>query len=150
ATAKTTRIESANGEWRIANGCFFPFATHHSPFAPRTNRRTTMAENYGRMRKPDPRFGKFTEAQVKAGTDTGTGRGAANLTESSGMVEEKGGQGQTVKRADRLDTSDMTLPNEHGMDGFSGGTDNVRHSLDGASAVMGPNDGNESPYIPNH
>ena len=44
----------------------------------------------------------------------------------------------------------MMLPNEHGMDGFRGSPDNVRHSLDGASAVMGPDDGNESPYIPNH
>ena len=109
-----------------------------------------MADNYGRTRRPDPRFGKFTEAEVEAGTDAGTGRGNAKLHESSGIVDETVAHGQTVKRAYPLDTSDMTLPNEHGMDGWRGAPDNVRHSLDGASAVMGSNDGNESPYIPNH
>ena len=102
------------------------------------------------QRKPDPRFGKFTEAEVEAGTEAGTGRGNAKVHESSGIVEETVAHGQTVKRAYPLDTSDMTLPNEHGMDGWNGSPDNVRHSLDGASAVMGPNDGNDSPYIPNH
>jgi hypothetical protein len=108
-----------------------------------------MADNYGRSRSPG-RFGKFTEAEVEAGTDAGTGRGNKKLHESSGIVEETVAHGQTVKRAYPLDTSEMTLPNEHGMDGWNGSPDNVRHSLDGASAVMGPNDGNESPYIPNH
>jgi hypothetical protein len=107
-----------------------------------------MAPTYGRERKPDPRFGKFTEPEVEA--DAGTGRGNAKLHESSGIVDETVAHGQTVKRAYPLDTSDMALPNEHGMDGFGGSPDNVRHSLDGASAVMGPNEGNESPYIPNH
>jgi hypothetical protein len=109
-----------------------------------------MSDTYGRSRRPDARFGKFTEAEVEAGTDAGTGRGNAKLHESSGIVEETVAHGQTVKRAYPLDTSDMTLPNEHGMDGFGGSPDNVRHSLDGASAVTRPNDGNESPYIPNH
>ena len=109
-----------------------------------------MADNYGRARGPDPRFGKFTEAEVEAGTDTGTGRDNAKLHASSGIVDEKVAHGQTVKRAYPLDTSDMTLPNEHGMDGWNGAPDNVRHSLDGAAAVLGPNDGNESPYIANH
>jgi hypothetical protein len=109
-----------------------------------------MADNYGRTRRPDARFGKFTEAEVRAGTDAGTGRGNPKLHESSGIVDLPAAHGQEIKRAYPLDTSDMELPNETGMDGFKGGTDNVRHSLDGASAVMGPNDGNESPYIPNH
>ena len=109
-----------------------------------------MATNYGRERRPDARFGKFTEAEVEAGTDAATGRGNAKLHESSGIVEETVAHGQIVKRAYPLDTSDMTLPNEHGMEGFKGGPENVGHSLDGASAVMGPNDGNESPYIPTH
>src|SRR5215470_4813454 len=112
--------------------------------------RTIMIDTYGRERKPDPRFGKFTEAEVEAGTDAGTGRGNPKLHESSGIENMPGHRTQTIKRAYPLDTSDMMLPNEHGMDGFGGGTSNVRHSLDGASAVMGPNDGNESPYIPNH
>jgi hypothetical protein len=112
---------------------------------------THMADNYGRERKPDPRFGKFTEAEVEAGTDAGTGRGNAKLHESSGIVDETVAHGQTVKRAHPLDTSDMTLPNEHGMDGFRGGPTNLStHSLEGGTAVMGPHDGNESPYIPNH
>ena len=111
--------------------------------------------NYGRERRPDPRFGKFTAAEVEAGTDAGTGRGDAKLHESSGIVEEKVAHGQTVKRAYPLDTSDMTLPNEHGMEGFGGGPENLRHSLTGASAVAdnrgdGAGDGNESPYVPNH
>ena len=109
-----------------------------------------MTDNYGRSRRADPRFGKFTEAEVEAGTEAVTGRGNAKVHESSGIVEETVAHGQTVKRAYPLDTSDMTLPNEHGMDGWNGSPDNVRHSLDGASAVMGPNDGNDSPYIPNH
>ena len=109
-----------------------------------------MAYDNGRSRKPDPRYGKFTEAEVEAGTDAGTGRGNRKMHESSGITEETVVHGQTVKRAYPLDTSDMTLPNEHGMDGWQGSPDNVRHSLDGASAVMGSNDGNESPYIPNH
>ena len=102
------------------------------------------------MSKAPGRFGKFTEAEVEAGTDAGTGRGNPKLHESSGIEDMPGYRTQTIKRAYPLDTSDMTLPNEHGMDGFQGAPDNVRHSLDGASAVMGPNDGNESPYIPNH
>ena len=110
-----------------------------------------MADIYGRSRRPDARFGKFTEAEVEAGTDAGTGRGNAKLHASSGIVEETVAHGQKVKRAYPLDTSDMMLPNEHGMDGFRGGPTNVStHSLAGASAVPGPHDGNESPYIPNH
>lgn len=96
------------------------------------------------------RFGKFSEASVKAGTDAGTGRGNPKLHGSSGIVEVSAAHGQKIKRAYPLDTSDMELPNETGMAGFGGGTGNVGHSLDGASAVMGPNDGNKSPYIPNH
>ena len=102
------------------------------------------------MAQSPGRFGKFTEAEVEAGTDTGTGRGNAKLHESSGIESLPGYRTQTIKRAYPLDTSDMMLPNEHGMEGFRGGPKNVGHSLDGASAVMGPNDGNESPYIPNH
>src|SRR5215470_11369317 len=113
--------------------------------------RTIMSDTYGRSRRPDARFGKFTEAEVEAGTDAGTGRGNAKLHESSGIVDETVAHGQTVKRAYPLDTSDMTLPNEHGMDGFRGGPTNLAtHSLEGGTAVMGPHDGNESPYIPNH
>jgi len=110
-----------------------------------------MADNYGRERRPDPRFGKFTEAEVNAGTDTGTGRGNPKLHESSGIVDLPGHRTQTIKRAYPLDTSDMELPNETGMAGFKGGPDNLRHSLTGASAVQDrDDDGNESPYIPNH
>jgi hypothetical protein len=101
------------------------------------------------------RFGKFTEAEVEAGTDAGTGRGNPKLHESSGIEDMPGYRTQTIKRAYPLDTSDMTLPNEHGMEGFAGGPENLGHSLTGASAVAdnrgdGSGDGNESPYIPNH
>jgi hypothetical protein len=58
------------------------------------------------MSKQPGRFGKFTEAEVEAGTDAGTGRGNPKLHESSGIVEEKVAHGQTVKRAYPLDTSD--------------------------------------------
>jgi hypothetical protein len=114
-----------------------------------------MAENYSRARRPDPRFGKFTEAEVAAGTDTGTGRGNAKLHESSGIEDLPGYRTQTIKRAYPLDTSDMMLPNEHGMEGWKGGPENLKHSLTGASAVVdnrgdGSGDGNASPYIPNH
>ena len=111
-----------------------------------------MADNYGRERRPDPRFGKFTEAEVKAGTDTGTGRDNAKLHASSGIVDEKVAHGQTVKRAYPLDTSDMELKGERLEEQTWGGSKtNVKHSLSGASAVMdnGPG-GNKSPYIPNH
>ena len=106
-----------------------------------------MAKN----ERESARFGKFTAAEVEAGTNAGTGRGNAKLHASSGITEDTVVHGQIVKRAYPLDTSDMTLPNEHGMDGFRGGPTNLStHSLDGSSAVMGPHDGNESPYIPNH
>jgi len=114
-----------------------------------------MADNYGRARKPDSRFGKFTEAEVEAGTDAGTGRGNPKLHESSGIEDMPGYRTQRIKRAYPLDTSDMTLPNEHGMEGWNGGPENLKHSLTGASAVVdnrgdGGGDGNDSPYVPNH
>jgi hypothetical protein len=107
------------------------------------------------MAKSPGRFGKFTEAEVKAGTDAGTGRGNPKLHESSGIVDVKGFRTQTIKRAYPLDTSDMELPNETGMAGFGGSTENLKHSLTGPSAVQdnrgdGVGDGNESPYIANH
>jgi hypothetical protein len=81
------------------------------------------------------KFGKFTDASVKAGTDTGTGKGNPKLHASSGIVDEAIGNGQTIKRAFPLDTSDMELRNEHGEQGFRGGPTNVEHSLKGASVV---------------
>jgi hypothetical protein len=107
------------------------------------------------MAKSPGRFGKFTEAQVKAGTDAGTGRGNPKLHESSGIVDVPGYRTQTIKRAYPLDTSDMELPNETGMAGFGGSETNLKHSLTGPSAVQdnrgdGGGDGNASPYIPNH
>jgi hypothetical protein len=110
------------------------------------------------MAKSPGRFGKFTEAEVEAGTDAGTGRGNAKLHESSGIVDMPGYRTQTIKRAYPLDTSDMMLPNEHGMDGFGGSETNLAHSLTGASAVVDNRgddggdggDGNASPYVPNH
>ena len=81
------------------------------------------------------KFGKFSDASVEAGTDTGTGTGNPKLHESSGIVEERIGHGQTVKRAFPLDSSDMSVPNEQGMAGFRGGPDYLEHSLKGASVV---------------
>jgi hypothetical protein len=96
------------------------------------------------------KFGKFTEASVKAGTAAGTGSGNAKLHGSSGIVDEKGANGQTVRRAFPLDTSDMSLPNERGGS-LGGSTSNLGHSLSGASAVQGvAPGGKKSPYIPNH
>lgn len=81
------------------------------------------------------KFGKFTEAETEAGTRTGTGRGNPKLHASSGIIDEKIGHGQSVKRAFPLDTSDMELRNEHGEEGFGGGPDYVGHSLKGATVV---------------
>ena len=77
------------------------------------------------MSKAPGRFGKFTEAEVKAGTDAGTGRGNPKLHESSGIEDVKGFRTQTIKRAYPLDTSDMELPNETGMAGFGGSPENL-------------------------
>jgi hypothetical protein len=97
------------------------------------------------------KFGKFSEASVAAGTATGTGSNKKKLHSSSGIVDSKVAHGQTVKRAFPLDTSDMSLPNEQGLEGFGGSPTSVRHSLSGASVVQdnGPG-GNKSKYIPNH
>ena len=86
------------------------------------------------MSKSPGRFGKFTEAEVEAGTDAGTGRGNPKLHESSGIVDETVAHGQTVKRAYPLDTSDMELPDERGAK-MGGSVTNVAHSLKGASVV---------------
>lgn len=99
------------------------------------------------------RFGKFTEAQTEAGTDTGTGKGNKKLHASSGIVEARGPHGQSVKRAFPLDTSDMQLCNEQGLDGFAGSPSNISHSLKGASAVQRnePTKGKRSGWTwPNH
>jgi hypothetical protein len=88
-----------------------------------------------RSKATSKQYGKFTEPAVEAGTRTGTGH-APGMHPSSGITDVRGGApGQTIKRAFALDTSDMELHNEQGLEGFEGGTSNVSHSLKGASAV---------------
>jgi hypothetical protein len=93
-------------------------------------------------------YGKFSEAEVEAGTKTGTGK-TPSIHPSSGIFEEAGERGQTIKRAFGMDTSDMELEGERGGD-CGGSTTNVSHSLKGISANPGPDKGNKSPVIPGH
>jgi hypothetical protein len=56
--------------------------------------------------------------------------------ESSGTMERsKGARGQTIVRGFGRDDSSMDVPNARGKD-LKGGTNNLAHSLSGASAVQ--------------
>ena len=93
-------------------------------------------------------YGKFTEADVEAGTSTGTGK-TPSIHPSSGIFDEAGERGQTIKRAFGMDTSDMELDGER-AEMTGGSTTNVSHSLKGISANPGPNKGNKSPIVVGH